>query len=88
VIARSDEFYTGLGGPLYAVHPNGSIYAIFSGANEALDYWRGLDARGRSIFYIENAKGERVVLKDGSPGHAYSILDTLAAAECRKDSQP
>jgi hypothetical protein len=57
VIARSDEFYKGIGGPLYAMHPNGHIYAIFSGANEALAYWRGLDVRGREIFHIG---GERL----------------------------
>lgn len=76
-VARLDEFYEGVGGPLYALHPNGHIYAIFSGANEAIAYWRGLDARGREIFHIENAAGERVELRQGSAGHASAILATL-----------
>lgn len=88
MIPRSDVFYTGLGGPLYAMHPNGHAYAIFSSANEALDYWRGLDDRGRDIFHIENAEGERVVLKDGSPGHAYSILDTLNRKDAGRRNEP
>jgi hypothetical protein len=84
-ILRSGEFYEGIGGPLYAVHPNGHVYAIFSGPNQALAYWRGLDARGRSIFHIENVEGERVALADNprAPGHATAILDTLK----RKDAE-
>lgn len=79
MIPRSDKFYEGIGGPLYAMHPNGHVYAIFSGANQALAYWRGLDARGRSIFHIENAKGELIEIVDNprAPGHAHAILDTL-----------
>jgi hypothetical protein len=87
MIPRSDKFYEGIGGPLYAVHSNGHIYAIFSGANEALAYWRGLDARGREIFRIEKADGEGVTLRDNprAPGHATAILDTLAADVRRKE---
>lgn len=81
-IERSDEFYEGAGRPLYAVHYNGMVYAIFTGPNEALAYWRGLDAEGREYFHIENAKGERVTLRDNprAPGHASAILDILNEA--------
>ena len=79
MIARSDEFYETFGGPLYAVHANGGIYAIFSTPNQALAYMRGLDARGKQWFHIENAKGERMEIIDNprAPGHAHAILDTL-----------
>lgn len=76
---KTDELYDGADGPFYAVHLNGLPYAKFSGTNGALSYWRGLDDIGRSYFHIENAKGERVELKDNprSPGHAHAVLDTL-----------
>lgn len=83
MIPRSKELYEGASGPLYAVHDNRLVYAIFSGANEALAYWRGLDARGRDIFHIENERGERVTLRESSPYHASAILDTLN----RKDAE-
>jgi hypothetical protein len=76
------EIYDSIGGPLYAVHFNGWAYAMFSGPNQALAYWRGLDARSREYFHIENEDGERVVLKDQPhhPGHASAILAALDKA--------
>ena len=83
MIPRSDKLFDGAR-PLYAVHLNGWIYAIFANANHALTYWRGLDAEGRRIFHIENEHGERVRLQESSPNHASAILDTLNAAGRRK----
>jgi hypothetical protein len=79
---RTTRLHDSVGGPLYAVHANGLPYAKFSGPNEALAYWRGLDARGRQIFHIENASGDPVTLEDNprAAGHARAILDTLAAS--------
>lgn len=79
MIERIEDFYEGTR-TLYAVHSNGKVYAIFAGANEALAYWRGLDAQGRRIFHVENEKGQPVTVEDlpGRPGHAYTILDSLA----------
>lgn len=73
------DLYVGVSGPLYAVHFNGSVYAIFSSANQALAYERGLDSRSREYFHIENEDAERVVLEDQPhhPGHAYAILAAL-----------
>lgn len=65
--------YDAIGGPLYAVHANGLPYAAFSGPNPAATYMRGLDARGRSIFHLENADGQRVTL-GGHYGHASAIV--------------
>lgn len=78
---RSDEFYEGTSGPLYAVHFNKKVYAIFSGANQAIAYWRGLDAQSRTYFHIENADGERVTLTEHRAGHASAILEALDRAD-------
>jgi hypothetical protein len=80
-IPRHEEFYDG-DGPFYACHFNGRIYAIFAGANDALAYWRGLDAGGRTIFHLENAEGKRITLRDNPyrPWHATAILDALDRA--------
>ncbi len=80
-IARSDELYV-FAGPLYAIHANGGVYAIFGTPNAALYFVRGLDARSRQFFHIENVAGERVRIEDNpwSPGHAAAILDTLRTA--------
>jgi hypothetical protein len=75
------NLYDAIGGPLYAVHLNGIAYAAFAGPNQAIAFWRGLDARGREYFHIENAAGERVRLTEHRRGHASAILDALDRAE-------
>lgn len=76
------EVYESVSGYLYAVHFNGSAYAAFSGANQALAYWNGLSEQARGYFHIENEEGERVhvVPQQHYPGHAYTILAALDRA--------
>lgn len=74
---KIEDLYDAIGGPLYAVHLNELPYAAFSGPNEALAYWRGLGARSREYFHIENAKGERVALAEARAGHAHAIVERL-----------
>lgn len=69
--------HSSIGGPLFAVHSNGIAYATFSGPNQALAYWRGLDSRTRTYFRIEDADGHTVTLKEHHAGHASAILDKL-----------
>lgn len=83
---KTDDIYDAVGGPLYAVHYNGLPYAKFAGPNQAAAYWRGLDAKGREYFHIENAEGERVTGFGGTQGHATAILDTLNAAARREEA--
>lgn len=71
------KLYDAIGGPLYAVHFNGNTYAAFCSPNEALAYWNGLDARGRTYMHIEDADGNLVTGFRGSLGHASAILDAL-----------
>lgn len=80
-LPRSDEFYEGISGPLYLVHPNGKVYAILSSANQALPLTKDDDLMRH--FHIENAKGERVEVKDqpGAPWHAYAVLEALDRVE-------
>lgn len=67
------------GGPLYAVHFNGTAYAEFSTPNQAVAFVRGLDARSAGYFHIEDADGNRVEVHDqpAHPGHAYAVLAAL-----------
>lgn len=74
------DIYEGLSGYIYAVHANGFCYAQFSGANQALAYWRGLNARDRGYFHLENGAGETVTCEEQSRGHAYAILASLDRA--------
>lgn len=73
------EIYKAVSGYLYAVHFNGSAYAAFAGANQALAYWNGLSERERTYFHIENEAGERVhvLSQKHHSGHAYAILAAL-----------
>ncbi len=59
------------------MHFNGLPYPKFAGPNEAEAFWRGLDAKGRQCFYIEDAEGARITGFGGTRGHATAILDTL-----------
>ena len=86
LLPRWGEFHDSPGGPLYAVHDNGLIYAIFAGPQQALEYQRGLDGIARRYFHIENAAGERLTLTEHRPGHAHAILDTLNRKAVEGDS--
>lgn len=86
LLPRWGEFHDSPGGPLYAVHDNGLIYAIFAGPQQALEYQRGLDGIARRYFHIENAAGERLTLTEHRPRHAHAILDTLNRKAVEGDS--
>jgi hypothetical protein len=74
------DLYDAVGGPLYAVHANGNVHAIFGAPNQALAFMRGQDAKGRRLYHIENEKGDRVEV-EGSLGHAHAILAALERTE-------
>lgn len=69
--------------PLLLWHTNGKCYGVLGGANLALAWQRGADAKTLKYFYLTDANGERVVVKDQPryPGHAYAILEALDRAE-------
>jgi hypothetical protein len=76
------ELYDSIGGPLYAVHMNGSTYAAFSGPSQAYAFWRGLSATARfeGWFHIEDEQGNHVTVEQNAHGHAYAVLAAKGAS--------